>query len=168
MSDYKKYIALIMLVVATAAVNAEKSKVKASPNGILFPDDYTSWTPVGVSHRTDKPSLRLILANPIAKNAVDAGTTNPWPDGAMLAKIVWKDRLHKDWKPATIPGKLVHAEFMFKDRIKFKKTGGWGFARWLGKNKKPFGNVRSAQECYQCHLKAKKSDIVFTRPISLP
>jgi len=151
----------------SSSVSAADNKV-APANGIEFPADYKQWSPVGVSHRTDKESLRLILANPIAKKAIDTGKTNPWPNGSKLGKIVREDSTHKYWNAATVPGKLIHAEFMFKDANKYKKTGGWGYARWLGKDKNPYSGVLVQQECYQCHLKAQKTDLVFTRPITLP
>ena len=168
MFNYNKSIIFLLLIAFSVATNAADSEVAPAPNGIAFPDNYKQWAPVGVSHRTDNNSLRLILANPIAKKAIDAGKTDPWPDGSMLGKIVWKDSRHKDWASATVPGSLVHTEFMLKHKIKYKKTGGWGFARWVGKNKKPFGGLTSARECYQCHLNAKNSDIVFTRSFVLP
>jgi len=168
MSDFNKSFIFFLLSTFTVATNGTDSNVSPAPNGIAFPVDYKQWSPIGVSHRTDNNSLRLILANPIAKKAIDTGKTDPWPDGSKLGKIVWKDSQHKDWKQATVPGALVHTEFMFKDKKKYKQTGGWGFARWTGKNKKPFGDLATAKECCQCHLNAKNSDIVFTQPIVLP
>jgi hypothetical protein len=163
----KSCIFLLLLVFTFSCIAADHNGTIA-PNGMAYPADYKQWSPIGVSHRTDKHSLRLILANPIAKKAIEMGKTNPWPNGSMIGKIVWKDSRHKDWKSATVPGRLIHTEFMLKDAIKYKKTGGWGFARWLGNNQKPFGNTSSEHECYSCHLNAKNTDIVFTRPIVLP
>ena len=168
MFDFNKSIIFFLLSTLIFTAHADNRKVNAAPNGIVFPADYKQWSPVGVSHRTDKQSLRLILANPIAKKAIDTGKTNPWPNGSILGKIVWKDSIHKYWQAATVPGKLIHTEFMFKDTKKYKKTGGWGYARWLGKNKKSYGGVSAEQECYQCHLKVKNTDLVFTRPVKLP
>ncbi len=168
MSNSNQIIIFFLLGGLAFTVSAVDTKVAPTANGIEFPDDYKQWSPVGVAHRTDKESLRLILANPIAKKAIDAGKINPWPNGSKLGKIVWKDSIHKFWQTASVPGKLTHAEFMFKDTKKYKKTGGWGYARWLGKNKKPYGGVSAEQECYQCHLKVKKTDLVFTRPVKLP
>ncbi|MEE9345912.1 MAG: cytochrome P460 family protein [Methylococcales bacterium] len=161
-------VIVFLLTVLTYTVSAADSKVVPSKNGIAFPEDYKQWSPIGVSHRTDNETLRLILANPIAKRAIDAGKTNPWPNGSILGKIVWKDSTHQYWQTATVPGKMIHTEFMVKDTKKYKKTGGWGYARWLGKNKNPYGGVSAEKECYQCHLKVKNTDLVFTRPVTLP
>ncbi len=168
MSNSNLFVIFCLLAVCTFIVRATDKKVAPAANGVIFPEDYKQWFPVGVSHRTDKESLRLILANPIAKKAIEAGKTNPWPNGSILGKIVWKDTTHQYWQAATVPGKLTHVEFMFKDTKKYKKTGGWGYARWLGKNNKPYGGILAEQECYQCHLKVKKTDLVFTRPVTLP
>ncbi|WP_369791778.1 cytochrome P460 family protein [Sulfurovum sp. AR] len=54
----------------------------------------------------------------MAVEAARKGNVNPWPDGAILGKIVWKDDQLQDWKAATAPGEFVHAEFMFRDSKK--------------------------------------------------
>ena len=134
-----------------------------------MPKDYKSWGILGVSHRTDKNSLRIILANPIAAKAAAEGKTNPWPDGSMLAKLAWKDSVHPQFPAATVPGELSHVEFMVRDSNKFAATQGWGYARWLGMEQKTYGNDAGfAQECSTCHLQAKENGYVFTRKAPLP
>lgn len=143
--------------------------VSPAPNGIEFPADYKNWRVIGVSHRTDNNSLRVILGNDRAIDASRAGETNPWPDGTILAKIVLKDATHEHWKAATVPGKFVHAEFMHKDSAKYATTDGWGYARWLGQEQTPYGkDADFAQECYACHTPVKNNDYVFTTPIPFP
>ena len=57
------------------------------------------------------------------------GEDNSWPEGTILAKVVWKDTRLKEWKNATVPGKFVHVEVMFKDSKRFKKlVAGVGLA----------------------------------------
>ncbi len=143
--------------------------VKPSPNGILLPKEYKNWRIIAPSHRTDNNTLRVILGNDTAINAARRGDTNPWPDGAVLAKIVWKDATHEKWPTAQIPGKFVHAEFMFKDSKKYTSTGGWGFARWKGLDQKPYGDDEDfVMECFGCHTPVKDNDYVFTRPAEMP
>jgi hypothetical protein len=140
-----------------------------SPNGIAFPADYKNWRTLGVSHRTDNNSLRAILGNDIAIAAARRGEINPWPDGAILAKLVFKDRDDDNWPPATVPGRFVHAEFMVKDAEKYRSTGGWGFARWLGPAQIPYGEDADFDaECAACHAPVAHRDFVFTTPIQLP
>ena len=140
-----------------------------APNGIQLPPYFKEWRLIGVSHRTDKNSLRAILGNPKAIEAARAGQTNPWPDGAILAKIVWQDATLPEWESATVPGALQHVEFMVKDRLRYAETGGWGFARWLGEELKPYGSdANFANECFACHGAAASRDHVFTHPVKIP
>lgn len=58
---------------------------------------------------------------------------------------------------------------MTKDAKKFGSTGGWGYARWLGKEQKPYGkDAAFVQECVGCHTPVKDRDYVFTKPVALP
>jgi len=141
-----------------------------APNGISLPKGYKDWRIIAISHRTDNGSLRAILGNDIAINAARSSQTRSWPDGSILAKLVWKDAVHEeDWPEATVPGKFIHAEFMLKNEQKYAKTGGWGFARWLGEDQKPYGeDAAFVQECFACHTPMKDRDYVFTRPAPLP
>lgn len=143
--------------------------VEPAPNGIMLPEGYKDWRVIAPSHRTDNNTLRVILGNDAAIAAARDGNTNPWPDGSILAKLVWKDTTHEHWPTATVPGDFVHAEFMIKDATKHKDTGGWGFARWLGKQQEPYGkDSEFVQECFSCHTPMKDKDYVFTAPASLP
>ena len=143
--------------------------VKPAPNGITLPEGYKDWSVISQSHRLDNKTMRIILGNDIAIDAARSKKTNPWPNGAILAKMVWKEQSEEFWPAAIAPGKFVHAEFMFKDSEKYKATGGWGYARWLGLEQKPFGKDENfAQACVDCHLPVKGRDYVFTTPITLP
>ncbi len=160
-------IAAVLLVPVT--VIADSTIAPPAPNGIEIPKGYKSWQWFGVSHRTDKDSLRLILGNSVAIKAAKEGNTHPWPDGAMFAKLAWKDSIHPNFAAATVPGDLSHVEFMIRDSKKFADTNGWGYARWLGMEQKPYGNdANFAQECSSCHLQAKDTGYVFTRKAPLP
>ncbi|MEW6713515.1 MAG: cytochrome P460 family protein [Nitrospirota bacterium] len=148
---------------------SSKTDVPPAPNGITLPDGYKNWRLISSSHRTDNNTLRVILGNDKAIQAAAEGKTNPWPDGSILAKLVWKDATHEKWPTASIPGKFVHAEFMIKDAKKFSATGGWGFARWLGMEQQPYGkDADFAKECFGCHIPVKDNDFVFTKPALLP
>ncbi len=165
-------IVLMLSGCTQGAINGQASVARAekAPNGISLPQGYKNWRVIAVSHRTDNETLRAILGNDIAIEASRAGQTNPWPKGAVLGKLVWKDMVREDdWPEATVPGKFLVAEFMLKDRERFAKTGGWGYARWLGDQQKPYGEDASfAQECYACHTPMKDRDYVFTHPVTLP
>jgi hypothetical protein len=132
--------------------------VAPAPNGIAYPAGWEHWRVVAVSHRTDSKSLHAILGNDVAVRAARAGQVNPWPDGSVLAKVMWKDATHERW-----------LEFMLKDAAKYASTGGWGFARWRGRDLTPYGtSANFVQECFGCHTPVKDGDYVFTRPVALP
>ncbi len=148
---------------------AAAEKPAPAPNGIEMPAYYKNWRVIGVSHRQDNESLRVIVGNDTAVNAARAGNTQPWPEGSILGKLVWKDQVHPNWATATVPGEFMHAEFMIKDSAKYAKTRGWGFARWLGMDQKPYGSDASfVQECLACHDQVRDNDSVFTHPAPLP
>ena len=137
-----------------------------SSHGIAYPVGWQSWGTIAVSHRIDNNTLRVILGNDDAIKAARSGNTNPWPDGAILGKVVWKETKLENWKEAIVPDKLVHAEFMFKNSIKYSQSYGWGWARWVGLEQKPF-NI-GTQVCTSCHTPVKKRDWVFTEPAIFP
>ena len=146
-----------------------ETSIPPAPNGIELPTGYKDWRVIATSHREDNKTLRVILGNDKAIAAARAGNTNPWPDGSILGKMVWKDAAHEKWPQATGPGKFVHAEFMIKDAAKYTETGGWGFARWKGLEQTPHGEDASfVMECFNCHQPVKDNDYVFTHPASMP
>lgn len=151
-------------------VHAAPQPVPSAPNGIEFPSDYPDWRLISISDRTDNKTLRAILGNDIAIEAARAGRTDPWPDGAVLGKVVWKAVPKTNWKAALAPGKFVHAEFMFKDAQKWAGNGtGWGWARWVGTDQTPYGkDATFSQECISCHTPVKDTDWVFTVPARFP
>lgn len=157
------FISLSVIVLSIVSAVADTPKPS---NAIDYPVGWQKWSTIAVSHRTDNNTIRVILGNPIAVEAVSAGKTDPWPDGAILGKVVWKDKQHQNWQAATAPGEFVHAEFMFKDSKKYSKTYGWGWARWLGLSQQPFND--GAKVCISCHTPVKNRDWVFTDPASFP
>lgn len=140
-----------------------------SPNGITRPEGYQNWRLIAVSERTENGTLRAILGNSVAIEAARTGHTRPWPDGAILGKVVWKQSPHGKFPTALVPGEFVHSEFMVKDSARYAATGGWGFARWVGETLTPYGkDAGFAQECFSCHGAARDTDWVFTAPAKMP
>lgn len=143
--------------------------VEPAPNGITMPEGYRDWPVLAVHYRPDNDTLRAVLGNDVAQKAAREGKTNPWPEGTTFAKLVWKAVKHDRWETAVIPGEFVHAEFMTKAAEKYASTGGWGYARWLGMEQKPYGkDADFVQECLGCHTPVKDRDYVFTHPVQLP
>lgn len=163
-----KLTASVLAVSVLMASPLLAAPVADAPNGIPFPKDYINWQVISVSDRTDNKTLRVILGNDIAIKAARSGKINPWPKGAMLGKVVWKQGADEHWPTAIVPKHFVHAEFMLKDAVKYKSTGGWGYARWKGQELAVYGkDAGFAQECVACHTPVKGQDWVFTRPAPL-
>lgn len=156
--------AALLITVPTGLTAADNTPPPS--NGISYPTGWQDWAAIAVAHRVDNNTLRVILGNDIAVRAARSGNTNPWPDKAILGKVVWKEKRLEDWDEAIVPGKLVHAEFMFKDSQQYKESYGWGWARWLGTEQKPF--VKGADSCISCHSPVEERDWVFTEPAVFP
>jgi hypothetical protein len=159
----------LLVVLGFAGFVHAVEPVSPAPNGINFPQDYKDWRVVSSSHRVDNSTLRVILGNGTAIKAARSSQTNPWPDGSVLGKLVWKDSTLASWEKAVVPGEFVHVEFMIKDAAKYQDTGGWGFARWKGVQLEPYGQDPSfVYECFGCHTPVKENDYVFTHPSTIP
>ncbi|MEN2435830.1 cytochrome P460 family protein [Weeksellaceae bacterium A-14] len=140
--------------------------VKKSLNGINYIPDYRTWKAISSSDRFDNGTMRIIYANNVAVKAIQDGQTAIWPDGAVFAKVAWVQQT--DISGNIINGSFKQVEFMIKDSKKYPQTKGWGFARWVGNDLKPYGNnVNFAQECISCHSPMKNQDYVFTSPLNL-
>lgn len=164
MKHLLKLLPILFIGLATSSYASDQST--APSHGIAYPQGWQSWATIAVSHRTDNESVRVILGNDIAVKAAREGNTNPWPDGAILGKVVWKEKELEDWSPAIVPSEFVHAEFMFKDAKKYTETYGWGWARWVGLDQKPFSGGMDV--CTSCHTPVAKQDWVFTEPAIFP
>ena len=162
-------LGLVLMLAGPADADQDSAAVQASPNGIRLPQGYRDWRVLSVSHRIDNHTLRAIVGNEVAISAARSGQTNPWPDGAILGKLVWKETAEQHWPKAIAPGKFVHAEFMLKDSGRYRNGTGWGWARWTGLEQKPYGeDANVARECIACHTPVKNRDWVFTTPAELP
>jgi hypothetical protein len=154
-----------LLLIAGTVVAAD---LPVAPNGIAIYPDYMSWKVVAPSYREDKGHIRVITGNEIAVTALRAGR-KPLPDGSVLAKVAWKAEKHPSFPVATEPGVFVQVEFMVKDSMKYKATGGWGFARFVGNELKPYGkDATFVGECFGCHLPVAKNDYLFTKIAKTP
>ncbi|HZV81308.1 MAG TPA: cytochrome P460 family protein [Geobacteraceae bacterium] len=162
----KVIIASISLLCAAGTLIAAGQPV--APNGIGLYPDYMSWKVVAPSYREDKGHIRVITGNEVAIAALRSGK-KPLPDGSVLAKVAWKAEKHPSFPVATEPGAFVQVEFMVKDAKKYKDTGGWGFARFVGSDLKPYGkDAGFVSECFGCHTPVADNDYLFTKLVKTP
>jgi hypothetical protein len=163
----KKHMLLAgIILIAPVMISAADSPV--APNGIAFYPEYMSWKVVAPSYREDKDHIRIITGNETAVAAMQVGK-KPLPDGSVLAKVAWQTEKHPSFPTATVPGAFVQVEFMVKDAKKYKETGGWGFARFVGNDLKPYGkDANFVSECFHCHLPVAGNDYLFTKIVKTP
>ena len=112
--------------------------------------------------------IRIITGNEITVEALLAGT-KPLPDDSMLAKVAWKAVKNPAFPVANEPGAFVQVEFIAKDAKKYKDTGDWGFARYVGNDLKPYGkDAVFVAECFGCHTPLANNDYLFTKIVKSP
>jgi hypothetical protein len=163
MKFFLSAIALMLILVPPAV-----AETVVAPNGIAIFSDFRSWNLIAPSYRDDRQQIRIILGNPIAYKAM-RNNILPMPDGAVLAKVAWSIQKHPKFPVATVPETFAQVEFMVKDATKYKATGGWGFARFVGKEYKPYGkDANFVQECFACHMPVKSNDYLFTSFAAVP
>lgn len=149
-----------ILPVLQAAGNAN---LPAAPNGIRHMPEYRNWQVMSTTSRFDNGTMRVMYANPVAIQAIKQGGIHPWPDGAVIVKVVWQKTL--DSEGNTRPGKLVNIQYMVRDAQRFKDTEGWGFARFDAPSLKPYGTVLTTQQCISCHRAVEQTGFVFDLPV---
>jgi hypothetical protein len=149
---------LFALFTLLAPIVASAENIPVSPNGISLYTDYMNWKLIAPSYREDKGHIRIITGNDIAHTALREGRL-PLSDGSALAKVAWNSVKNSSFPIATEPGEFAQVEFMVKDCRKYKSTGGWGFARFVGSKLTPYGkNAGFVNECFGCHVPVAKND----------
>lgn len=89
-------VALPAILIAAAFAAQDRYSVQV-PGGLAFAEfkGYEDWQVIAVSHNGDK--VALIVGNPAMIEAYKAGVPGngkPFPDGAMMAKLIgWPRRL---------------------------------------------------------------------------
>ena len=140
------------------------SQIPKTINGIAYIDDYKKWAVVSTTQRLDNGTMRIIYGNDIAVKAIHDKKINPWPNGSILAKAAYDEIEDADGNISQ--GAFKQVEYMIKDDEKYKKTYGWGFARFKTTELIPYGKKADfVIECMNCHQPMKKNDYVFTLPI---
>lgn len=154
-----------LLQAATGGDELPKTVLPAV-NGIEYPRGYGNWRLISTTDRFDNNTIRAIFGNDVAVKAIQDNNIQPWPDGAILAKVLWK-RVEGQ-NDLIVAGDFIHAEFMIKNKVKYATTDGWGWARWVGKELKPFGKTPAfTATCTNCHSPVKAFDYVYTMPLKL-
>jgi hypothetical protein len=148
----------------SAMKHENTAKTPKTSNGIEYIADYKNWAVVSTTQRLDNGTMRIIYGNNIALKAIKEKKFSSWPDGTILAKAAYDEIEDVDGNISQ--GAFKQVEFMIKDQNKYKKTNGWGFARFKTRELIPFGkNADFVIDCMNCHQPMKNNDYVFTLPI---
>ena len=103
-----------------------------SPNGIAFVDfkGYEDWAHTSSARTEDV--LKVIVANPTMVAAYKSGIPSDnrlFPDGSKIVKLQWKPKRSTEAPfVVDVPDVFTQAFVMEKDRSRFPKSGGWGYA----------------------------------------
>ena len=154
--------AIALVTVAAGSADNEASAVF----GVTLPAGYRDWQVVSVAHEKGSLNdLRAILGNDVAMKAFRDGTTHPFPDGAIIARLAWKyvpsdeDNAAFGQVQSFVAGPATNIQLSVKDSKKWADTGGWGFGQFEGG--KPDRNETVLNTCAACHARAK-DDFVFS------
>ena len=164
-----------LLLVAGLALAAQDKYTLNVPGGLAFAEfrGYESWQVISISR--NPKVMAATVGNPTMIDAYRAGfpgNGKPVPNGAKMAKIHWAPKQNKFFPDASVPDRLVNADFMVKDSKRFADSGGWGYAVFdydaasdtfkpgTLASTPPQGN--NAKCGFACHTAVKARDYVFT------
>ena len=130
---------------------------------VTYPEGYRDWTHVkstlaGPQHANfaELGGFRHIYANDIAMKGYRKGK---FEDGSIIV-FDWLRTTEKD--AVFMEGERRQVDVMEKDSARFSATGGWGFQRFAGSSKTQLAATPTPQQCFACHDKLKKHDLVLS------
>jgi NAD(P)-dependent dehydrogenase (short-subunit alcohol dehydrogenase family) len=167
--------------VTVIAATAPQQAAAATASDFKIPSGYRDWRLISVAILgAPFNDIRAKLGNDLAIRTFRE-TKVPFPDGAMIARLAWKqiqsevnnnafrkDPTAEHLSPAALQkmldtsfaaGPPTNVQFMIKDSKKYASTGGWGFFQFT--NGRRDHVVQSS--CFACHAPERATDFVFTR-----
>lgn len=154
---------LLSIALATAADRNDQVPDASPIYGVKLPPDYRDWALIAPAlEAAPLHELRAVLGNPVAIDAYKSGIL-PFPDGAILVKLAWKQSRSSEFEAASVPGSTTASgvQIMVKDSTRYASTAGWGFGRFV--DGVPADEAQHAT-CFACHQAlVKEHDFVFTR-----
>src|SRR5687767_7659379 len=114
MSRYMKttrFLPCASVMLASAALAASSraggdlvSKDASPVYGVIVPDGYRRWELIAPAlEAAPIDEIRAVVGNTTAIDAYGQRTL-PFPDGAILVKLAWKQMQSAEFAPATVPG----------------------------------------------------------------
>lgn len=131
---------------------------------LAYPEGYRDWTHVksalgSPSHKNfaDLGGFHHIYAN---TEAMVGYRTRTFPEGSIVV-FDWLEM--RDTDGLFVEGPRRRVDVMVKDSVRFAETGGWGFQRFVGDSRTELADAPRPQQCFACHERLKKDDLVLSR-----
>jgi len=132
-------------------------------SSIPYPAGYRKWGHVktmlvGPQSQFFKSSggIHHIYAN---EKGMEGYTKGRFPNEAILVFDLFQT---KEGDGITAEGRRQRIDVMVRDSKRFSSSGGWGFERFLGDSEKPTLSEDHRKQCFDCHLRRKDHDLVFS------
>ncbi len=106
----------------------EPTAVKRAPNGIAMMPEYKNWKLIDSTVRFDASTIRVILGNEVAIQAIADSRTNPWPDGTTFAKVAGYQQ--PDDHDVIRAGAFFKVGLMTKNAGRYPSPAGWRWGEW--------------------------------------
>lgn len=138
-------------------------------NGLDLPNGFLDWSFIGVANRIPADgspgTIRIIVGNDTAVQAARNGNTNPWPDGTILADVVYGKGTNPYFGDMVAPTEFTALATMHKNAAAYADDGGWKYGLWAGADLTPSEDELFDRDCVDCHLTmaAADNDYVFMR-----
>jgi hypothetical protein len=152
---------LVLLALPGGALAWHLSAPSDAP--VAYPEGYRSWTHVksalvSPTHQSFASigGFQHIYANP---QAMAGYRTRAFPEGSIVV-FDWLEM--RDKAGAFEEGPRRQVDVMVKDSQRFATTGGWGFQRFVKDSKTELAATPSPQQCFTCHDRLKKDDLVLS------
>jgi Cytochrome P460 len=152
----------IVFVLAVSMLIARIASGDAATR-IAYPDGYRDWTHVKSAlmspHHANYSAMggfHHIYAN---EKAMAGYRSGEFPQGSIIV-FDWLQMTEKEG--VFIEGARRQTDVMVKDAQRFAATGGWGFQRFAGDSKTDLAPTPSPDQCFACHDKLKKKDLVLS------
>jgi Cytochrome P460 len=144
----------------------------SSDGRVSFPEGYRKWTflhatvfgaknAIFGTRPCEKPCTGGIMYFYANEKAMEGLRTGTFADGAIIADELLETHGSEDGNTAK-EGPRRGVGVMVKDRQRYAKTGGWGFASFDGDSRTDTLSAEGKNTCFQCHVPRKDRDYVFT------
>jgi hypothetical protein len=152
----------IVLVLGATVLTAKIASGDAATQ-VAYPEGYRAWTHVKSAlmspHHGGYAAMggfHHIYAN---EKAMTGYRSAEFPQGSIIV-FDWLQMTEKGGM--FIEGARRQIDVMVKDAKRFAATGGWGFERFAGDSKTELAATPSRDQCFGCHEKLKKKDLVLS------